>query len=182
MGIMEEGILMKDIVERLRSLVANYALEGSWRAVPAEAADEIERLRAAFKPEVKPLEWVDHTTTNEEGEPDGDRLDLRAVSSIGTYYIERDLFSVGHPINLWGAAFGTRRSESEAAAKAAAQEDFETRIRSALLPVGAVAVERDAIAEEARRYAGFYPEGSDGRNTFIIFAEWIERRDMRESA
>lgn len=32
-------------MERLRSLVANYRLEGSWRAVPAEAADEIERLR-----------------------------------------------------------------------------------------------------------------------------------------
>ena len=36
--------------------------------------------------------------------------------------------------------------------------------------------ERDRIAAEARRYAGFYPEASDGRNTFILLAEWIERQ------
>lgn len=28
--------------------------------------------------------------------------------------------------------------------------------------------------QTARRYAGNYPEASDGRNTFIIYAEWIE--------
>ncbi|HLP70433.1 MAG TPA: hypothetical protein VK181_23245 [Rhizobium sp.] len=39
-----------------------------------------------------------------------------------------------------------------------------------------LAEERDAIAAEARRYAGFYPEASDGRNTFILLAEWIEAR------
>lgn len=37
-------------------------------------------------------------------------------------------------------------------------------------------VELDAVAQEARRYAGFYPEASDCRNTFIIFAEQIEAR------
>lgn len=36
--------------------------------------------------------------------------------------------------------------------------------------------EREAIADQARLYASYYPEGSDGRNTFIILAEWIERR------
>lgn len=36
--------------------------------------------------------------------------------------------------------------------------------------------ERDFLAQEARRYASHYPEASDGRNTFIIFAEMIERR------
>lgn len=41
--------------------------------------------------------------------------------------------------------------------------------------------EREAIAEEARRYAGFYSEGSDGRNTFILLAEWIERRSNLSS-
>ncbi len=30
------------------------------------------------------------------------------------------------------------------------------------------------IADEARRYAGFYPQSSDGRNTFVIFAEWVD--------
>lgn len=29
------------------------------------------------------------------------------------------------------------------------------------------------IEAEARRYAGFYPEASDGRNTFVIFADMV---------
>lgn len=40
----------------------------------------------------------------------------------------------------------------------------------------AVAAEREACASKAREFAGHYPEGSDGRNTFILLAEWIERR------
>lgn len=39
-----------------------------------------------------------------------------------------------------------------------------------------LAEEREAIAAEARRYAAMYPQSSDGRNTFIIFADWVERR------
>jgi hypothetical protein len=30
-----------------------------------------------------------------------------------------------------------------------------------------------SIENEARRYAEMYQPGSDGRNTFLIFAEWI---------
>lgn len=40
----------------------------------------------------------------------------------------------------------------------------------------AVADERKAISEEARRYASHYPQGSDGRNTFILLADWIDAR------
>lgn len=36
--------------------------------------------------------------------------------------------------------------------------------------------ERETIANKARQYAGYYPEASDGRNTFILLAEWIEAR------
>jgi hypothetical protein len=36
--------------------------------------------------------------------------------------------------------------------------------------------EQDAIAAKAREWAGNYPEASDGRNTFVLFAEWIEQR------
>lgn len=32
----------------------------------------------------------------------------------------------------------------------------------------------DQVSEEARRYASFYSEGSDGRNTFTLFAEWVD--------
>lgn len=41
----------------------------------------------------------------------------------------------------------------------------------------ALDAERHIIAQEARRYAGHYPEASDGRNTFIIFAEYVESRE-----
>lgn len=36
------------------------------------------------------------------------------------------------------------------------------------------------VAAEARRYASHYPDGSDGRNTFIIFAEWADRAALQE--
>ena len=45
---------------------------------------------------------------------------------------------------------------------------------AAAQPAPGVTVE--AIASEARRYAAMYPEASDGRNTFIMFAEWVERQ------
>lgn len=44
------------------------------------------------------------------------------------------------------------------------------RLRAARL------VELETIANEARRYASFYPQGSDGRNTFVMLAEWVEAR------
>ena len=45
-----------------------------------------------------------------------------------------------------------------------------------LIRAAALEDERKEIAEQARRYAGHYKEGSDGRNTFIMLAEWIEAR------
>lgn len=36
--------------------------------------------------------------------------------------------------------------------------------------------ELEAIATEARRYASHYPQSSDGRNTFEIFADFVARR------
>lgn len=40
----------------------------------------------------------------------------------------------------------------------------------------AVAAEREACAAMARECAAHYPPGSDGRNTFILLADWIENR------
>jgi hypothetical protein len=34
----------------------------------------------------------------------------------------------------------------------------------------------ERVSAEARRYASHYSEASDGRNTFILFAEWAERQ------
>jgi hypothetical protein len=43
-------------------------------------------------------------------------------------------------------------------------------------PGDQVAEERGAIAAKAREFAAHYPQSSDGRNTFIMLAEWIEAR------
>lgn len=40
----------------------------------------------------------------------------------------------------------------------------------------AIKAEREACAAKAREFAGHYDQGSDGRNTFILLAEWIEKR------
>lgn len=32
------------------------------------------------------------------------------------------------------------------------------------------------IAAEARRYAEMYQPNSDGRNTFVMFADWVEKQ------
>jgi hypothetical protein len=42
--------------------------------------------------------------------------------------------------------------------------------------VASVVAEREAIAEHLRYYASLYAPHSDGRNTFIIAANWIEAR------
>jgi hypothetical protein len=41
--------------------------------------------------------------------------------------------------------------------------------------------ERAACASKAREYAAHYPSGSDGRNTLIMLAEWIENRAKAQS-
>ncbi|MPZ19525.1 MAG: hypothetical protein GEV06_16635 [Luteitalea sp.] len=39
--------------------------------------------------------------------------------------------------------------------------------------------ERKIIADKAREYAGHYGPHSDGRNTFVLFAEWVEARALK---
>lgn len=54
----------------------------------------------------------------------------------------------------------------------AALEDYRDARRTALLEARRQAF--DEVGQKAREYAAHYPEASDGRNTFIIFAEWAE--------
>jgi hypothetical protein len=39
-----------------------------------------------------------------------------------------------------------------------------------------VAVAYEVAADEAERYAGYYQQGSDGRNTFVIFADLMRQK------
>lgn len=56
-------------------------------------------------------------------------------------------------------------------------QDRLKHVEHSLLTGSEVAHERDFLAMEARRYASHYPQSSDGRNTFIMFAEMIEARN-----
>lgn len=52
--------------------------------------------------------------------------------------------------------------------------DRGTLERYAMQPaVAAILAVTKLIEAEARRYAAFYPEASDGRNTFVIFANMV---------
>lgn len=55
-------------------------------------------------------------------------------------------------------------------------------LRSAADEIERLRAEPAAIASEARRYAAMYPQSSDGRNTFILLAEWIEARGRTEQS
>ena len=44
------------------------------------------------------------------------------------------------------------------------------------MALAAIKAERAACAAKAREFAALYDQGSDGRNTFILLAEWIESR------
>lgn len=107
---------------------------------PIQKCYEAWNRRAALSPahegvgvEVRELEWIDHTGANEDGEPIFERLDLRAQSGIGNYYISFDYFTDrAAPIQLSTPTSSRTGFATEDQAKAAAQAHFEAAIRSAI--------------------------------------------------
>jgi len=69
-----------------------------------------------------------------------------------------------------------------AEARANAAEQRLTAVEHSVRVGADVDHQRDFLAMEARRYASHYPEASDGRNTFIMFAEMIEDRAALKEA
>lgn len=57
------------------------------------------------------------------------------------------------------------KDQAAAAIIAAKLDEYRARIEGELTA---------RIAQEARRYAGFYEPASDGRNTFEMFADFVE--------
>jgi len=103
---------------------------------------------------VKPLVW--RKPTDHPKDPDADDT-LFAADGIGGVYAISTWQKVGPPYLLWWAhdPFDWAGFDSIDAAKAAAQADYETRIRSALIPSpadGAV----EALAKEAASAYGRY--------------------------
>lgn len=71
-----------------------------------------------------------------------------------------------------------RLMQEVALARATAREDLFPAMSSRIKAEREQARRQafDEVGKKAREYAAHYPEASDGRNTFIIFAEWAEGR------
>lgn len=107
---------------------------GCWPQYDPETCSSYHRVTAALSDKqavevkIKPLEWIEH--------PSADAW--RADTMLGTYQVWAGSLKTGW---LFDGLFAERLNETshdEDAAKAAAQADYERRIRSALVDVPAV--------------------------------------------
>jgi len=83
---------------------------------------------------VKPLSWFKDASYN-----------LTASCAFGSYHIERPYEASGHPIRLYHNRDPLGEYATVEAAKAAAQSDFETRVKSCLTSIGVEALPQDVI-------------------------------------
>ena len=133
------------------NLLADYAVDNA-DAISAALSD-----KQAGEVKIKPLEWTGLLSPREDGpaEPTGD---IEAATLIGEYSVclDEDEGVSETPWCAWSPVENIGHFESLEAAKAAAQSDYETRIRSALVDVPAVESEpvawlvRDNDDEEFR--------------------------------
>lgn len=78
-------------------------------------------------PKVKILQW------EPEIGHDGSIISDAARCPFGMYTVERDTFSADHAYEVWGPGGFNKRCSIEADAFAAAQADFEAKVKSALI-------------------------------------------------
>ena len=93
-------------------------------------------LDAETEVKVRELEWEEVTAARSDADPHREHTgDYEAVSPIGVYYIEQYFGSdsYGWRVTLHGSDDVADKDDPEDA-KAAAQADYERRIRSALVP------------------------------------------------
>jgi hypothetical protein len=125
--------------DRLRELCSGSVMAAATPGEEIAMARELLSLRTspppsgeAGEPKVRPLEWVDRIVDDEGGGSDV------VGSAAQTAYPQQYWTSLHHEEDgKWRLYFGLSiigRFETEDDAKNAAQSDYETRIRSALLP------------------------------------------------
>ncbi len=109
--------------------------KGPWRVAHSNpTAPSLSSLRKGAEVAVKPLEWRAIERARSDEDPRTEETgDHEATSPFGEYYIE---CGFGSDSYVWSVSFCgdflTDKDDPEAA-KSAAQSDFETRIRSALV-------------------------------------------------
>lgn len=148
----------------LRAMANNYTGGHSWDNLDSEAclraADEIRSLRAALSaaPQpvaVKPLEWKTYRADLRNGTP----TEIHGFHEFGSYTLSRNgaAWFVGSFDNMGrmrpvGGIGGFKDKDT---AKAAAQADYEQRIRSALV----AAPQPDGWRPEVRKFMDTYRAG-----------------------
>lgn len=118
---------MSDLPQQMRNAAKTHQFKGI--TLLEAGADEIDRLRAAIAagvPEVKPLAWA-----NEGFEPGGKEWSSEATTSIGVYWVIHESSGCYVFYNR-RRILGNLQCWDRDDAKAAAQADYERRIRSAL--------------------------------------------------
>lgn len=119
---------------------AFYECEGNTPSCLKAAFDAYE---AAGEPvAISPLEWVDVTCARSDEDPTHEPTgDMEATTPFGAYYID---MGFGSDSYVWHASFDGRSiadKDDPDEAKAAAQADYDRRIRSALVPALSKAME-----------------------------------------
>lgn len=98
--------------------------------------------------------------------PYADATEISGISFDGKYLIGdkksisyfHEMKNRGEQIDVYKQAYDQRIAAAEAKIDEARRKAF------------------NEVGRKAREYAAHYPEASDGRNTFIIFAEWAEEK------
>lgn len=104
-------------------------------ALATLALEALSSRESGWQGRIKPLEWVEGRNPREDGpsEPTGD---WEADSPFGAYSVDfdDDDWMADHPWCCWTPTDSLGHFPEVGEAKAAAQADYESRIRSALLP------------------------------------------------
>lgn len=112
----------------------------------------------------KPLEWQENYTKRSDEDPSLEVTGFEAETAFGTFYTIEVGAAWFHSVYDYRAL---GQFETERDAKAAAQADYETRIRSALLPDATIAdlvkalEPFDAILDIFEQPAGCRPKSGD---------------------
>lgn len=82
------------------------------------------------------------------------------------------------PNDSWKSGFDADLKTAEAALAALPSSSYKPEIEWGPVYGSPPSIEamKQIIAANARRYAEMYQPHSDGRNTFVIFAEWVEQQ------
>ncbi|UFX42014.1 hypothetical protein HAP47_0022240 [Bradyrhizobium sp. 41S5] len=161
--------------ELARCLKDHLTAEEAAIAIMEYATDAIEQERAD-RTWISPIKTVADLVNN--------LLTLdQALAVYGAHFIDKTedrCRARGLSLSLEHVANGRIKRDASIPPSLVIWTSIDQRLQAGLAatvePHAALRDEQIAIAGKAREWAENYSQGSDGRNTFVLFAEWVERR------